>query len=339
MIWSGNEAIVVADWDADGCVSAAILLYLLRSKTLAYECSVEEVQLFPANSRETIWVFEEHKGCPCLVAFLDIPFTGEMRELLKVISRRCASTKVLYVDHHPITLERLEELKSLVSDAMVSRSEPTVKLLVSFAEKKGKRIPHKLLKYAEAVRLMELGLKPPEHLSNIVKLVASISRALKLERNRELWEKMALWMSNPLPIPLSKSELEVLRRVEEELKRRDKELEDAAISLAISAEKLGCFRFVDARRKWKRRGATSLATRLSRILKAPTALLVRLGHLEVLVIRARNAAAKSIGEELIREGLALDVGGHPNLAVVRLKRDYDLSRIKQILLQACRKLL
>lgn len=335
VFWTGNEGVVISDWDADGAVSAGILLYLQNSGVFPVKGDVE-VHVVPASAHEVERVFRDFNGCPSFYAFLDIPVTSSVLRVLEKVRSECPKTLLVYVDHHLSTLENLSRLRKLVDVVRVGKEKPTSLHLVDIAREHGKRLPDKLRAFAEAVGYIELGRKPQQRMMQIVEMMANISRALKLERDKSFWEKMVRWMANPLPIPLSKADLEVLERVKKEAHTRDVELEEAVTILAISAEKLGCFRFVDARKKWKRRGVTSLATRLSRKLKAPVALLSSLGNHDILVIRTRNNAAKLVGDELVAEQQAIDVGGHGNISVVRLRDNYDINVIKRILLRACR---
>jgi len=335
VIWNEKDGVIVADWDADGAVSAAILVYLQRNRLFPIKDKLD-IHLLPAGAREVTSVIRGFNGCPRFVALLDIPYTNGLEKVLKNTKNVCKETKILYVDHHLSTLEVAGKLKEIIDLVKVGREKPTSLHLVQLAEKEGWKIPSRLKAFAEATGYIELGRKPPARISKIVELVASISRALKLEHDKSFWEKMINWMSNPLPIPLSKSEFQILERVKQEAQAKDEELEDAVTRLSVSAEKIGCFRFIDARKRWKRRGVTSLATRLSRKLKSPVALLAILGEGEILVIRTRNTAAKIIGDTLVEEKLGIDVGGHGNLAVVKLVKNPDYAKIKKILLHACR---
>lgn len=332
MILNQDYVAVIADWDADGAVSAAIITYaqlhdnfpLDGKRTLIY---------YPTGAREVVYFSKKYEGCAGAFVILDIPLTNELESLITKIFNECRDSKVVYVDHHPITFERIGPIADKFSVAGTNLRKPTSYQLVEILEKRGVKVPQKLKLYAEAVRIIELGKKPTEDLAKIVELVASISRALKLEHKPEFWEKMVRWMSNPLPIPLSKDDMEILERVKKEVAEKDKEIEKAAVDLAITAEKVGVFKFIDARKKWKRRGVTSLATRISRNLRAPVALLATLGNSSILVIKTRNNSAMIIGNSLVEEGLAIDVGGHGMIAVVRLKGDFDLKKLKEILIK------
>lgn len=79
-----------------------------------------------------------------------------------------------------------------------------------------------------------------------------------------------------------------------------------------------------------------MAARLSRILKAPVALLVKRGEDDILVVRSRRPPAKAVGELLLKAGVASDLGGHETIAVMKLAKGYSSSKLKEVLLAACR---
>lgn len=332
LILNQDYIAVIADWDADGAVSAAIVTYaqvhdgfpLDGKRTIVY---------YPTGAREVSHFTKRYEGCAGAYVILDIPLTSELEGVMNTLIKECRDSKLVYVDHHPITFEKIGNMMDKFLIIGINMRKPTSYQLVEILEKRGIKIPQKLKLYAEAVKVIELGKRPSEDLAKIVELVASISRALKLEHRPEFWEKMVRWMSNPLPIPLSKDDLEILERVKREVAEKDKEIEKAAIDLAITAEKVGIFKFIDARKKWKRRGVTSLATRISRNLRAPVALLATLGNSSILVIKTRNNSAMIIGNSMVEEGLAIDVGGHGMIAVVKLKNDFDLKKLKEILIK------
>jgi len=335
MLLSGEDALIISDWDADGAVSAAILLYLQSSELFPQKKKLN-VNLVPGGPRDAPSILKSIAGCPSYIAFLDIACNQSILESLGSLKSRCPSTEVIYIDHHFSTLECLKELRQHVSKLRVGSSKPTSLHLAEIAHELGKPLPERLEVFAKAVGYIELGKRPPDELMNAVSLVASIARALKLEKDSSFWTKMVRWMSNPLPIPMSKGDLEILNRVSEEAKKRDEELERAVEDFSIGAQRWGCFRFVDARKKWRRRGVSSLATRLSRKLRSPVALLASVKGGEILVIRTRNSAAKLIADELLSQGIGSDAGGHRNIVVVKLKEGYRLEKIRQILVTSCR---
>lgn len=332
MILNSDAVAVIADWDADGAVSAALITYsqqhwnfpLDGKRTLVY---------YPTGAREVSHFFKKYEGCAGAFVILDIPLTSELEGVISRLLSNCAESRIVYVDHHPITFEKMGSFSEKLHLMSVNLRKPTSYQLVEVLEKRGIRVPQRLKLYAEAVRIIELGKRPDNSIVKVVELVASISRALKLEHDPALWEKMVRWMSNPIPIPLSKDDIEVLERVKREMAEKDREIEVAAVDLAMSAEKVGAFKFIDARRRWKRRGVTSLATRISRNLRAPVALLASLGNSSILVIKTRNNSAMIIGNSIVEEGIGVDVGGHGMIAVVKLKSDFDMKKLKEILIK------
>lgn len=332
MILNGDIVVVIADWDADGAVAASIITYTQMHEKFPLN-GKKSILYYPTGAREVAHFSKKYDGCAGSYVFLDIPLTRELECVLNKIFNECKDSKTVYIDHHPITFERIGGYMDKFYVVGTNLRKPTSYQLVEMLEKRDISIPHKLKLYAEAVRIIELGKRPPDDIAKIVELIASISRALKLEHKPDFWEKMVRWMSNPLPIPLNKDDLEVIERVKREVAEKDKEIERAAVDLAISAEKVGVFRFIDARRRWKRRGVTSLATRLSRSLKSPVALLSTLGDSTILVLKTRNNSAMIIGNVMVDEGLAVDVGGHGMIAVVKLKDEPDIKKLKEILIK------
>lgn len=332
MLLSPMHVVIVADWDADGAVSAALITYAQTHTGFPLE-GERQLVYYPAGAREVTRLPKALEGCAGAYVFLDIPFTEHLEQVFTSILSDCKQSLVVYIDHHPISFERIGNYRDMLHIVGVNLRKPTSYQLLEILEKRGLKVPARLRMFAEAVRVMELGMKPTQELAKVVELVASISRALKLEHKVEFWEKMVKWLSNPLPTLMSKDDLEVIERIKKELAEKDKEIERAAVDLAITAEKVGAFRFVDARKRWKRRGVTSLATKISRTLKAPVTLLANLGDSPILVIRTRNNSAIIIGNSLVEEGLAVDVGGHGSIVVVKLKKDFDLKKVKEVLIR------
>ncbi|HEW64431.1 hypothetical protein [Fervidicoccus fontis] len=335
MLLTKEDALIIGDWDADGAVSAAILSYMQNSR--AYPSNKKlVVYVRPSGPRELRKVMNDYSGCPEFIAFLDIPYIQENFGIFEDIKKSCPNTQVIYVDHHFSTIDNVEVLRKFIDKFRLGKDKPTSMHLLDIAHEIKLQLPQRLELFAKALWYIELGRKPSDEIKETVRVVATISRALKLNREEKFWEKMVRWLSNPLPIPLGKSDLEILNKVEEEIKKRDEELEKAVEDLAISARRVGCFRFVDARKKWKRRGVSSLATRLARKFKAPVALLAKVKDGEILVIRTKNATAKKIADELYAIGMAVNTGGHRNISIVRLKSGYDLKKIEDVLVKYCR---
>jgi len=88
----------------------------------------------------------------------------------------------------------------------------------------------------------------------------------------------------------------------------------------MSAKRIGFMKFVDARRKWRGRGASALASKLFKILRQPVAVLIeRDDGVRLLIIRSRGVKAYKIAVGLLEKGVAENIGGHSSLAVVRLR--------------------
>jgi hypothetical protein len=167
----------------------------------------------------------------------------------------------------------------------------------------------------------------------MVKLVASISKTLNRVRDPELWRAYVKWLTNPLPTEPPKvrvnneihTGLEISREEDEEVRR-------VAMNLAMSSQRLGYIRFVDARGKWRRRGATALASQIYRVVGEPVALIVDKDETsQLLIIRGPKGVALALARRLASLGMLEDVGGHGNLSVSKLKADVDIDELKNVL--------
>jgi len=118
-------------------------------------------------------------------------------------------------------------------------------------------------------------------------------------------------------------------RVAEESDRR---ILERARDLAFSARRIGYIKFVDARGKWRGRGASALASKLYKVLRQPVALLVsRDDGAKLLIIRTRGRGAYRVAVGMMKMGLAENIGGHSGLAVVKLKDDVGLEELEKAL--------
>jgi len=170
---------------------------------------------------------------------------------------------------------------------------------------------------------MDSGKKVPQKYLKLFQLTSMFSKALTAIRDENLWTRIVDWLASPTPLPMPLGE-EVLKKVKKIIEDRDKEIKDKALDLAMGAMKIGELRFVDARTAWKKRGGTALASKISSILKAPVAVLIDTNkNYTLLIIKAPRGKAYRIAKFLVGEGLALDIGGHPNLAIVKLPKNPD----------------
>ena len=316
-----KHVVVIADWDADGATSAAMIVYAQEYRHLYPLRGRYEVYAYPSGPRgfQDTLIEAVADSCPDVVAILDIPLTERVYSALVSFSRECGSTRLVYIDHHYSTLYSMEKLNKLVEELYIGH-KPTALLTYDVLSSLGlKRLTPRLQAFMNAVSVLEKTRKPAPHEESVVKLAASISKASTVLRDRELWTKLVRWLASPLPMqtPFDMKVIEQVIRVAEE---SDREIEEKAKELAMSAKRIGFMKFVDARRKWRGRGASALASKLFKILRQPVALLVeRDDGVRLLIIRSRGMKAYKIAVGLLEKGVAENIGGHSSLAVVRLR--------------------
>lgn len=329
-----EPVIVIADWDADGVVSAAMILYSQSYLGIYPLKGKKGVELRPATPRtlsEALELKPEYM-CPECVVFLDIPFTKYNYSVLRNFREKCKDVKMVYVDHHLSTIYHSQMLEKIIDEVIVGRSA-TVILIYQLLKSLGVKLTIRLDNFARAVNYMERGIKAPPELSNMVKLASAISKALKAEHNPTLWERLIKWMASPLPFttppPLDKA-IEKARQLAIEA---DKAIKDIAMDLAMSAQRVGYLRFVDAR-KISNVSATALASKIRHILRQPVALLARRENFDVLVIKATRGLVAKIADVVYSSGIAEDIGGHASLAVLKLRKNIDINTLIEILRRA-----
>ncbi|MEM3993680.1 MAG: phosphoesterase, partial [Desulfurococcaceae archaeon] len=174
----------------------------------------------------------------------------------------------------------------------------------------------------------------PSRLMKLFEIAKMISKALTAVRSEELWLKTINWLADPTPVPMPLTE-STWSTVKKAIEERDKEVTEVAMQLAVAAVKVGDFRFIDARHVWKKRGATALASKLSLVLKAPVVMLAGTNRgYALLIIKASGGRAYRVAKYLLAEGIALDIAGHPNLAIVRVAKDIDKKNLIDALYNA-----
>ncbi|MET1128643.1 MAG: phosphoesterase [Thermoproteota archaeon] len=327
---------IVADWDADGATSAAMLYYSQYHRGTYPLKGRNEVALKPASPRtfnEAVQDFIVSFGCPSVLAVLDIPLTPGIQRSVESILKSCSSLRLVYVDHHFTTLHKVKVLEKLTDEYIVGYS-PTTVLVYNMLKSLGiRRLTPRLEAFMSAVGVLEKApsAKKVEGLENLVKLAASISKATTYIKDEELWKRLVKWLANPYPETLP-IDLDLVERVLKLAAKTDKEVEEVARELAFASKRIGYFKFIDARRAWKRRGASALASKLYRILRQPVVVLVEQENgTNLLIIRARRRGAYKVALGLLKSGLAEEVGGHGSLAVVRLRAPINLKRLEETL--------
>ena len=313
---------VIADWDADGATSAALIYYAQYYRKVYPLRERREVVLEPAGPRSFPDALGRLPGCPAALAVLDIPLTDKVYEALRGFASECHSTRLIYIDHHFSTLYQSRRLYELSEEVFLGH-RPTAVLTYNLLRSLGVRhVTPRLTAFMKAVGVLERsGRTLSEAEARVVKMAASISKASTVLRDAELWRKLIRWLASPLPqdAPIDMTTVDKVVRIAEESDRRLLEL---ARDLAFSARRVGYIKFIDARGKWSGRGASALASKLYHVLRQPVAVLVeRDDGARLLIIRTRGRGAYRVATGLMKNGAAENIGGHSGLAVVRLRSD------------------
>lgn len=329
-----RRVLLLGDWDSDGVVATALLDYsqrILRKYPVEGDAEVDKVPIDPDRVR---YLLSHIKESYHTVVFLDIPYSEVLGNIVKMLKVHFGVERVVFFDHHIASLHRVGELKNIVDEAVVDYKKPTAALVYEELARRGLSVHEKLKYFVEVIKYMDAGKKVPKNLLKLFEIAKSFSKALTAIRSEELWVKIVDWLAdpNPQPPPLDDS---VWMRVRKVIEERDREVKEAAMMLAISAVKVGDFRFIDARSVWKKRGVTALASKLSSMLKAPVALVAGTNRdYALLILKAPGGRAYRVAKYLLAEGLALDIAGHPNLAIVRISKDVDRKTLLDALYQA-----
>lgn len=332
---------VIADWDADGVVGAA-LIYFAQEKRGVFpvENTRGKVCLIPAGPRSIV----EEVGDRCWerVVIVDIPLTNEVESVIAGLKEKC-NAKIYYFDHHPSTLSKVGELEEKYGVfGVVGRSSSAV-IIKRFLEGMGLKLTQRMRDFVAAVAVLEGGRRHvKEDVSGrLVTLAASISKMLNQTRSREAWIKYVKWIGNPLPfedpgIKLKMDEKVNLVEAGVELSEQaDKETKDVALRLAMSAVNLGYLKFIDARGKWRKRGASALASAIYKIVNMPVALLVdKSDGSMLLIVRSGRGEAMDLVRILYDMGVVVDSGGHGNIAVARVDDSVTVAGLKKSLRKA-----
>ncbi|MCE4611332.1 MAG: phosphoesterase [Desulfurococcales archaeon] len=323
------EVMVVGDWDADGVVASALVYYAQRNAHKFPFRGEANVNIAPSGPRGIGKRLSG--GCWDYLVVLDIPVTEEVIEALSAYRARCKNSTIIYVDHHDSTRGSSKKLEAL-GVLVVAGREPTSMLVKRMLENMGVKLHPRLQGFVDAVGVLE-GARGGVERSQ-VDVVAGISKAMNRARDEEVWRRYVLWVSEVLPQP-QPPPIPGAGVGGEEVEESDKEIRNAAMELAMSASTIGMVVFVDARRKWKRPGASALAAQIQRIVKRPVALLIeREDGARVLVIRSSKGEAKALMEELNSMGIVEDVGGHENVATGRLAEETTVKRLVEALHRA-----
>ena len=334
---------VIADWDADGVVGAALIYYAQEKRGVFPVRGKEKVCLIPAGPRSIIEAVGDY--CWEHVVLVDIPLTQEVITAMTILRERCRP-RFYYFDHHDSTIQATHKLEEDYNAFVVVGRSPSSVIIKRFLEGLNVRFTRRLSDFVDAIAVLEGGKRLRSRVEvspKLVEMAAAISKTLNTTRNKEAWEKYVRWLANPLPfedpgirLETSAAEKANLLQVSEEVSRRsDEEVRRVAMELAMSAKHLGYIRFVDARRVWRKRGASALASAIYKILGQPVAVLFeRQDGARLLIIRSGRNEAQAIMEILYNQGVMEDKGGHGNVAVGRLKDEVTVRRLEDALRRA-----
>ena len=324
---------VVGDWDADGVVSTAIIVYVQEKLGVFPSPARTPVTTEPSGPR-SIGDLLKSTGCYEYLVLLDIPYTQGVYDALREYKSRGCARVTYYFDHHKSTGQSISSLESLGVNVVFGKTATSM-ILKNYLEGIGVNLPKRLKDYSLAVAVIEGGRGLAKHgiPQGLVKVVSEISKVLNNLRDSDLWRKYVKWLSSPLPLeppkPVVDSRIldagDIAQEADEEVRR-------AAMELAMTAVNLGYARLVDARGKWRKRGSSALASWIHRIVGVPVALLVEKNNgVNLVIIRSSDGISLTVLEKLAAQGLVTDVGGHPNLAIARLAQNIGLNELASTL--------
>lgn len=323
------KILIVGDWDADGIIASAEIVYASEvAKAFPVKGNKCPAELRPASPRTISEAFKG--GCWDYTILLDIPFTQEVEASLDQLIAGGCKPKIYYFDHHKITIEKSTYIESKYSAVTFIGLSPTSVLVKVFLESLGVKLTPRLKDLVSSAAVLEgggwLSRNNRNATEGMVKLAASISKVINQSKDPELWRKYVRWASSVLPfdvsvIPSAKDYESLVSKGLEISERSDKEIKEVATGLAMTAKAVGFLKLVDARGKWNKSGASALASAIYKITKSTVALLVSKGDdTELLIIRSGHGEAMKIAEELFKEGVIEDLGGHENIASGRVKK-------------------
>jgi len=323
------RVLIAGDWDADGFVSAALLVYAQEKLSTFPIPSPAIVEKKPVDPERLRYLVTELSGVYDLIVLLDVPYTHSLLKVLTLVKKHLGVKRIMYIDHHVSSLINRDKLAAVVDEAYIERDTPTAVITFNLLRERGINVHSRLVKFVELIKYMDSGKRIPEDLTKLFEIVKLMSKALTVKRDPGLWTKIVEWLASPAPIP-SPLEEEVFKSIKSIIEERDRVINEVAMDLALSAIKIGDFRLIDARERWKHRGASALASKLYSILKSPIILWVNTGKdYSLLIIKASGGRAYRLAKILLSEGVALDAAGHPNLAIVKISKSLDLEVLKE----------
>ncbi len=333
------KVLVVGDWDADGVIAAAEISYAQEVLGVFPVRGRASLELRPSGPRSFQAALQG--GCWDYLIILDIPFTQEVEAGLQALFDSGCRPKVYYFDHHKVTLEKTSYIEERFNATAFVGVSPTSILVKAFLEGLGVRLTPRLKDLVASMAVLESGgwlsrqvRQVPE---GVVKIAASISKSINQSKDPDLWRRYVKWASSVLPFEPSQlaGEEDIVAKGLSTSAETDHEVRDAARDLAMEARTVGFVKFVDARGKWNKSGASALASAIFRMTRMTTALLIAKGDgTNILIVRGVKGDAMKLMEALFRLGVVEDVGGHENIASGRLRQGVGVKELEEALRRA-----
>jgi len=325
--------VVVGDWDADGFVSTAEIVFSQEVVGAYPVKGRRSVVVFPATPKtilslaDTIIGLGGEEGLYLVV--LDIAFSSRVKDFIQRVKN--VKSYVIYVDHHIPTHLYYNVLERLVDELVVGK-KATAYLVSTLLKSLGIRLSERLRKFVEVVTCLESGARHSN--TRLVQLVTAMSKAVSLSRNAVLWEKVVRWLSSPLTHVTLPFSVEDAKKFAKSITTTCDE-KGYALELAPSAVKLFGYRLVRLRKHPVGCRFSAIVAAIARTLKAPT--LVYSEERGLLAVKTRDDKAFAISMKLQEKGLAEEIMGHERLAIVRLRKgvNYDtlMKTLKNIIIE------
>ena len=325
--------VIVGDWDADGVVSTAEVVYAQEYLGIYPLKERRKTVVTPATPRDLetrvtkILQYEQSKCIDALVV-LDIAYRKGLENFFKKIRNRVR--KVVYIDHHLSTAVHASKLETVTDELIVGKA-PTTLLVAHVIKSLGGRLSPRLEAFVRAAAIVEKGYASRrdeiERYRKLVSMVVQMSRVLTYTHRDDVWEKLVRWLASPLSFTAMPFAPDISRTISELHRKVSVDIKSIAMELAPSAKRIFNLRFVDAR---KVRGVrpSALASTLYRVFRGPVVVVMesRRGD-TVLAIRDRGDTPYRLAMKLYEMGIAKDLAGHQSLALVLIDRSIPLDRV------------
>jgi len=322
-----GDVVVVADWDIDGVVSAAQIVYSQEVVGKYPLDGKRRVFLIPSTSKTLPFIFNEVGSLNVShLVLLDIAYSRDAMFFLKKIKN--LNIYSIYIDHHISSFIYSETIESLVDEFIVGKI-PTAYLVYQLMNSLKISLTSRLKAFIEAASTIE-GRRQKALNRKFIQLVIAVSKTLAHSRNREQWEKLIRWLSSPLPQTSMPFNIDIDKFIKPQKNSEDVNL--FANELALRAEKIFNIRFIDARKTKPRYRPSAIASALYRIFKNPVILLLNNKEgKSYIVVKSKDSTAYTIALELYRKGMAIDIMGHQTLSYTLLRDDVDINQVKNFI--------